>query len=511
MEITAAHWIYLIGIIIIITVTVMRKNVLVPAVAATFLTAWAFSGNLATALSSVFNASLSAASELFNIFLIIALMTSLLGVLSAMGADKLMVKPFQRFMRNGTSSFLVIFVITYFVSLFFWPTPAVPLIGAILLPAAIRAGLPAMAGAMAIAIAGQGMALSSDYIIQVAPGLSAAAAGADVSTLADRALVLSLITGLVAAVIVFMRIRSQIVAPDDALLEQWERAAADGTVLAADDKVLVADRTGGGDERGGGISVQASGRPGAPKMSFEGETPGAPVKRAKAFALIVPLVFLAVVIYMVLGKFTDLVPETSGGAAAGLVGGTAALLMLIAAMTLDGRDSLQSCATHVVDGLVFAFKAMGVVIPIAGFFFIGNSDFAGKILSLGEEAEAPSFLSDLVLSTQHMIPDAPIVMGIGMLLIGMATGLEGSGFSGLPLTGSLSGTLGPASGVDVETLAAIGQMGSVWTGGGVLIAWSSLLAVAGFARVSVLELARQLFIPVVAGLLISTIIAVLIF
>jgi hypothetical protein len=511
MEITAAHWIYLIGMITIIAVMVMRKNVLVPAVAATFLTAWAFTGNLANALSSVFNASLSAASELFNIFLIIALMTSLLGVLRAMGADKHMVMPFQKFMRNGTSSFLVIFVVTYFVSLFFWPTPAVPLIGAILLPAAIRAGLPAMAGAMAIAIAGQGMALSSDYIIQVAPGLSAVAAGADVSTIADRALVLSLITGLVAAVIVFMRIRSQIVKPDDALLEQWERTAADETVLVADETVLVADRLGGGDGRGGGISVPASGRPGAPTMSFEGETPGAPVKRAKTFALIVPLVFLAVVIYMVLGKFTDLVPETSGGAAAGLVGGTAALLMMIAAITLDGRDSLESCATHVVDGLVFAFKAMGVVIPIAGFFFIGNSDFAGKILSLGAEAEAPNFLFDLVLSTQHIIPDVPMVMGIGILLIGMATGLDGSGFSGLPLTGSLAGTLGPASGVDVETLAAIGQMGSIWTGGGALIAWSSLLAVAGFARVSVIELARQLFIPVVAGLLISTVIAVLIF
>lgn len=511
MEITPAHWIYLIGMVVIIAVMVMRKNVLVPAVAATFLTAWAFTGSLATALSSVFNASLVAASELFNIFLIIALMTSLLGALSAMGADKRMVMPFQRFMRNGTSSFLVIFGSTYFISLFFWPTPAVPLIGAILLPAAIRAGLPAMAGAMAIAIAGQGMALSSDYIIQVAPGLSAVAAGADVSTLADRALVLSLITGLVAVVIVFMRIRSQIVKPDDALLEQWERTAADGTVLAADVAVLTADRAGGGDGRGSGISVPSSGRSGAPEISFEGETPGAPVNRSKAFAIIVPLVFLAVVIYMVLGKFTDLVPETSGGAAAGLVGGTAALLMLIAAITLDGRKSLETCATHVVDGLVFAFKAMGVVIPIAGFFFIGNSDFAGKILSLGVEAEAPNFLFDLVLSTQHMIPNVPIVMGLGMLLIGMATGLDGSGFSGLPLTGSLAGTLGPASGVDAETLAAIGQMGSIWTGGGTLIAWSSLLAVAGFARVSVIELARQLFIPVMVGLLISTIVAVLIF
>jgi hypothetical protein len=175
MDLTAAHWLYLIGMAVIIAVMIFRKNVVVPAVAATFFTAWAYTGNLVTGLSSVFNASLVAAAELFSIFLIIALMTALLGALRSVGADKRMVRPFQTLMRNGTTSFAVIFGATYFISLFFWPTPAVPLIGAILLPAAIRAGLPAMAGAMAIAIAGQGMALSSDYVIQVAPGLSAVA------------------------------------------------------------------------------------------------------------------------------------------------------------------------------------------------------------------------------------------------------------------------------------------------------------------------------------------------
>jgi hypothetical protein len=62
--------------------------------------------------------------------------------------------------------------------------------------------------------------------------------------------------------------------------------------------------------------------------------------------------------------------------------------------------------------------------------------------------------------------------------------------------------------VSPETLAAIGQMGNIWSGGGTLVAWSSLIAVAGFARVSVLELARMCFIPVVTGLLIATVFAV---
>ena len=527
MEITAAHWIYLAGVVVIIGVMITRKNVVVPAVAATFLTAWVFTGGLVKGLTSVFNASLVAAQELFNIFLIIALVTAMLGAMQALGSDRRMIMPFQKVMRSGSSAFLVLFVVTYLISLFFWPTPAVPLIGAILLPAAIRAGLPAMGAAMAIAVAGQGMALSSDYIIQVAPGLSAVSAGVETGPVADRAMILSLITGLVAMVLVFIHVRRTFVAPNEGHLARWMRTAADGTLLGEDDELEDGIGNGGvGNGGNGGVrpgvdgggadgdEILASGKTGAATLSRvaveelpEEETA---IRRSKLFAVLVPLVFLAMVGYMMLGKFTDLVPESAGGDAAGLVGGVAAIVLLVCTISLDGKNALETTADHVVDGLVFAFKAMGVVIPIAGFFFIGNSDFAGRIMSLGEDATAPGFLFDLVAEAQHVIPDNPIVMGIGILLIGMATGLDGSGFSGLPLTGSLSGALGPASGVDVETLAAIGQMGAIWAGGGTLIAWSSLLAVAGFARVSAIELARKLFLPVTAGLLVSTVLGVLI-
>ncbi len=78
--------------------------------------------------------------------------------------------------------------ITYVISLFFWPTPAVPLVSAILLPAAIAAGTAAWPAPWPSRSPGQGMALSSDYVIGVAPGISAKAAGAAVSaaTVADQ-------------------------------------------------------------------------------------------------------------------------------------------------------------------------------------------------------------------------------------------------------------------------------------------------------------------------------------
>jgi len=64
--------------------------------------------------------------------------------------------------------------------------------------------------------------------------------------------------------------------------------------------------------------------------------------------------------------------------------------------------------------------------------------------------------------------------------------------------------------MDPATLCAVGQMGAVWTGGGTLVAWSSLIAVTGFARVPVLDAVRVLFLPVIAGLIASTVLAVLI-
>lgn len=223
-----------------------------------------------------------------------------------------------------------------------------------------------------------------------------------------------------------------------------------------------------------------------------------------------PTAYLAFIVYLMVGKFTALVPDLKGGDAAAMVGGIAALI-LFAAATNDKKGFLETTSEHLIDGLVFAFKAMGIVIPIAGFFFIGNGDFSAAILGLPADATGPTLLFDLVNAAQSHLPQNAFVTSFGILAIGMIAGLEGSGFTGLPLTGSLAGALGPAVGMDPATLAAIGQMGNIWSGGGTLVAWSSLIAVAGFARVPVLELARKCFVPVVSGLVLSTALSVLIF
>ncbi|MDH2383934.1 hypothetical protein [Bradyrhizobium sp. CER78] len=506
--IVAAHWVYLLGVAVIVLTMIWRANVVVPSVIATLLVALAWTHSPVAALASVFNASFTAAKELFNIFLVIALMTALLNALKVLRSDIRMVEPFRAVMKTGHTAYFVLAGITYVISLFFWPTPAVPLVSAVLLPAAIAAGLSPLGGAIAIAIAGQGMALSSDYVIGVAPGISAKAAGAAVSaaTVADRALVLSLITGGIALTLAYFAIRKSITEPDDRLLERWQAQSSNGELTRLEqegsfDKAEIARGTAEGQ------------RPFATQAQIDKELAGVPTRRegwSKFFAVATPLAFLCVIAVMVLAKL-GIGHDLKGGDAAALVGGVAAMLMICATSISENlRKFLDTSADHVTEGFVFAFKAMGSVLPIAGFFFLGaEPGLSAPILGV-PAAQAPSLLFELIQTAQAWIPGNEFFVAFGILISGMITGIDGSGFAGLPLTGSLSGALAPSVGMQPATLAAIGQMGAVWTGGGTLVAWSSLIAVAGFARVPVFQIVRIAMVPVLTGLAISTVCAVLI-
>lgn len=471
MSLTVAHWIYGIVTLAIILTMIFRKGVVLPTLLGTFIVASVYNGSIVSGFTSVFNANLTAAQELFSIFLIITFMVALLHSLRDLGADKQMIAPIQKFMINGHVAYFILIGVTFIISLFFWPTPAVPLICALLVPAAVRAGLPLMAAAMAVALAGQGMALSSDYVMQIAPSLSAKSAGIDTALVADKALVLSLISGGVAIIIAYLGFRKNMRKQNDPLIKKE--------------------------------ITEIQGRQ-ETKKSLAEPNP----KWSKVFAVLVPLSMLVVMIYMIYTKASGgRMGGFEGGDGAAFIGGVAVLLLSLATITFNKTKSLDVISEHITNGFVFAFKAMGPVIPIAGFFFLGSGEFAASILSL-EEAP-PAFLFDLVQSAQNYIPDNMILTAFGILIIGIITGLDGSGFSGLPLTGALSGAFASSS-MDASTLAAIGQMGSIWTGGGTLIAWSSLVAVAGLCGVSVMELVRKNFFPVMMGLIISTIVALII-
>jgi len=470
MELTLAHWLYGIFTLAIIVTMIFRKGVVLPTLLGTFIIAWVYKGSIVDGFTAIFNANLIAAQELFSIFLIITFMLALLNSLKDLGADVRMIQPIQKIMINGHISFFVLVGVTYVISLFFWPTPAVPLICALLVPAAVRAGLPAMTAAVAIALAGQGMALSSDYIVQVAPSLSATSAGIDAGTVADKSLILSVIAGGIAILLAYFMYRKGIRTKDD------PRNETELNTLNAAENTANQVKTN--------------------NLS----------RWSKVFAIFVPLSLLVVVVYMMYNKLFTGSGGLVGGDGAAFVGGVAVILLLLSTVAFGKHHALDYISNHITDGFVFAFKAMGPVIPIAGFFFLGSGDFAGNIMGV---EEGPSLLFGLVEATQEFLPQSAILAAFSVLIIGIITGLDGSGFSGLPLTGALAASLEP-QGMDTATLAAIGQMGAIWTGGGTIVAWSSLIAIAGFCGVSVMELVRKNFLPVIIGLFVMTLFAVFI-
>jgi hypothetical protein len=477
---TAATAVYLLGIVALLVTMGMRKNVAVPAIVATFLTALIFSGDVVSAIMAVFRASVTAGSALLDLFMVIAVMVSMMTALRSIGADTRMVTPFTKVMRNGITAFATLIAVTYVLALFFWPTPSLALVGALLLPAAVRVGLPPLACGIAIALAGQGMAIASDYVIGVGPAITASGGtNMPAEGVAGYSLVVSWLIGAVAIILSYvLTVRPMIKRARGSLLAGAALTETDTSPFSAGfllDETVVDDATGRDKPR-----------------------------LARFWAAAVPLVFLAVLVYMLLGRFTDLVPWEDGGGAA-FVGGTALLIMLSVVASDKGRAALQDSATHYVDGMSYAFKAMGIMIPIAGFFYIGNPDYSVQILGLAKDATPPKFLFDIVDAIEPAIPNNAILLSLSMVVIGMITALDGSGWAGLPLIGGLSSELAGHAGMNPVVLAAVGQNAAVWTGGGTLLTWSSLIAVASFARVPVIDLVRAMFIPVVTGLVVAAV------
>ena len=163
LELTLLHWVYLLFIFFILGFMVMRRDT----------------------------------------SLIISVITAMSRVLQNTGLNEEMVAPFTRLIRTPTLAYWVIGILMMVISWFFWPSPGVALMGAVLLPVALRVGLPALGVAMAMNLFGHGIALSGDFIIQGAPKLTADAAGIPVNEVVLASVPLVFVMGVVTTVVAF--------------------------------------------------------------------------------------------------------------------------------------------------------------------------------------------------------------------------------------------------------------------------------------------------------------------
>jgi hypothetical protein len=205
------HYIYIAMVFVIIITMVFRKDTVLPCIIGLFMIGFASSGSILTAVQVIFNSLIAAGKEFWGIIVIISLVVAMSKALRDIGADELMMNPIKKFMVSKNIAFWSLGFVMTAVSLIIWPSPAVALVGAIMLPAAIRTGLPAVWAASAMNLFGHGIALSGDYFIQGAPDITAKAAGfQNASSVVSASIPLWLTMSTVTALTAFFMMRKEL-------------------------------------------------------------------------------------------------------------------------------------------------------------------------------------------------------------------------------------------------------------------------------------------------------------
>ncbi|MGE5255413.1 MAG: hypothetical protein ACM3KE_02015, partial [Hyphomicrobiales bacterium] len=192
-----------------------------------------------------------------------------------------------------------------------------------------------------------------------------------------------------------------------------------------------------------------------------------------------------------------------GGDATALLGGTVGIIMVMVGLGIYGKDGFEKLSEHTRAGFMFGVKIFAPVFIIASFFFMGSPGPAKAIFGEG----AKGLLFDLGQALAQAVPLSRIPVAIVQAVVGGITGLDGSGFSGLPLVGTLAQALGSGTKLDVATLGALGQYFAVVVGGGTIIPWAVIPA-AGITGTDPVEIARRNLVPTLWGMVGIVVVAI---
>lgn len=458
VQLSALHYVYLLFTLTILFVMIRKRDTTLVCILGILVLGLLATNSASQAIMGVFNGFIYAIVELMGTILIISVIVAMSTILTRSGINEIMISPFSKLIKNPTMAYWVIGIVMMGISWFFWPSPAVALIGAVLLPVAVNVGLPALAVAMAMNLFGHGIALSGDFIIQGAPKLTADAAGIPVGEVISASIPLVFVMGLVTTVTAFILLKrdlksGKLKVEKDVLRKSQEEKDALSNVLS--------------------------------------------LKTKKTFAILIPLLFVIDVAIMFIANL-------QGGDATALIGGTAIFILILVSIMTHKNSSLEEITKYLVKGFKFGFEIFGPVIPIAAFFYLGDSGFIsvlGDFLPQGSQG----IVNDLGLALANAVPLNSGIGAVTLTSVGAITGLDGSGFSGISLAGSVARLFGTAIGRGIATLTALGQVAAIWVGGGTLIPWAVIPA-AAICGVDPFDLTRRNFVPVVVGLVVTTIV-----
>ena len=222
-------------------------------------------------------------------------------------------------------------------------------------------------------------------------------------------------------------------------------------------------------------------------------------KLRRALALLILVLFTLDIVIMFMANL-------QGGDATALIGGTAVFILCLISVISYKKQSLEKITDDLVKGLQFGFKIFGIVIPVAAFFYLGDSAFNEIFTNILPET-SHGIVNDLGLAIANIVPLNSAISASTLTIVGAITGLDGSGFSGISLVGSVAQIFSTALGGGIATLTALGQLAGIWVGGGTLVPWA-VIPVAAICGIDPFELTKKNFEPVMIGLVVTTLVAI---
>jgi hypothetical protein len=442
-----AHWVFLLFVCVIILTLIFRKPPILPAAIGLFGVGFADRGDVIGAIQISFRALSLATGNLLTVILLIGIVVALTRLLKDTNADQFIVKPLLKIRTLGLA-YWVVGVTMWILTLLIWPTPAITLLGAVIIPALAKVGINPIVLAVSLTIFGEGLGLAGDFIIQGAPSLLSKATGIPIYIILSASFPIVILSGSAGAAVGWFALKFYL------KRDVKEEDIQNISLVKQKELKKVKD------------SIK-------PFVLSE--------KRIRFIAIMVISSFLIAIIVI-------LVLRIRGDGASALIGGVTLLVLCIGTLLKDGKGAFTSFVDYIKEGLRFA---MGVFVPIvimSSFFFLGTKSGFQEIF----QHEGFGFFSDYAYLLSEWIPLSKWTVGVLIMIVAILGSMDGSGFSSLPLVGGISVALSQAAGLPAVPIAVLGQVVGIWTGAA-LIPWGFSAVTAAVAGVDVHRLIKYTF------------------
>ena len=455
VSLSVADVVFMLFVLVTLGCLATRRDALLPTSVGLVVVGTILKSSFIGGVMVAFNSIMAATTDLLNIIIVIALVVMMTKAMEEMGSDRLMVIPIRKLLGNAYVSYWVIGLAMLVLSWFIWPTPAAPLLGALVVPLAIASGLPAMIAAMAMSIFGKGVGLSSDFIIQGTPSVTSKLTKIPVDQIISSSVPVWIAVSVTAVVISFF------IAVRSIRASKLNAQDTQNPVIGSDDMQKKAQDT--------AATVHAG-------------------LIGKVMAWVIPIFLFADVYFMT-------VMGLRGGKATALIGGTVLILTIISCIFHDKNNAFAKIMDHARAGWMFSVKVFGPVVIIAGFFWLGGD----SIKEIIGDKNAQGLMYDWGYWIAAHVPLNKFTVVLVVTIASMLAAFDGSGYAAIPLGASIGMALGKAIGADVAVIAVQAQMAAIWTGA-TLVPWGFLAVVAAITGVDPKDLARRNVWPTLCGL-----------